>query len=120
MQHQNIAQHGHTTLRLKLAEGKEHLKFGMKVYEWQARRRKSAVFEHPATSKAWEEEPVQRVLKIPHVKRVRADQCEYGLAVRGVRNKKPTDFMVTGPGLAEQLSKRCSHTHTNTSLLWEV
>ena len=117
LQHLNVAQHGYKTLQLKLAEGKEHLTFGMRIYEWQARRGKSAVFEHPATSAAWLEEVVQRVLQLPNVIRVRADQCEYGLAVQGMKNKKPTDFMVTGHGLATQLSKRCSKQHQHQPLM---
>ena len=117
LQHLNVAQHGYKTLQFKLAEGKEHLRFGMRIFEWQARRGKSAVFEHPATSAAWNEEEVKQVMRLPNVTRVRADQCEYGLAVQGVRNKKPTDFLVTGHGLATQLSKRCSGQHRHQPLM---
>ncbi|CAJ1367388.1 unnamed protein product [Effrenium voratum] len=88
-----------------LVEAVEHLEFSMKIYEWQVRRKKRAIFEHPATSMAWKEECVLRVLKLPEVQRVRADQCQYGLQVGGGPNRKPTDFMVTG----EELAKLRSH-----------
>eukprot|EP00435_Cladocopium_sp_Y103_P009169 s1995_g2.t1 len=117
LQHLNVAQHGYKTLQFKLAEGREYLKFGMRIYEWQARRGKSAVFEHPALSAAWDEDEVLRVLRLPNVVRVRADQREYGLAVHGIKNKKPTDFMVTGHGLAKALSKRCSKQHEHQPLI---
>ena len=83
-----------------LAEAVEHLEFSMKIYEWQVRRKKRAIFEHPA-----------RVLRVPGVQRVRADQCQYG------PNRKPTNFMVTGEELAKHLSLRCPGKHEHVHLL---
>ena len=100
-----------------LAEAVEHLEFSMKIYEWQVRRKKWAIFEHPSTSMAWKEECVQRVLGLPGVQKVRADQCQYGLHVGGGPNRKPTDFMVTGKELAKRLSLRCSGAHEHVHLL---
>ena len=101
----------------RLSEGQEHVSFGMKIYEWQVRRGRLAIFEHPSTSKAWQEPSVQRVLSLPGVRRIRADQCQYGLAVKGEPNKKPTDFMVNGEALARHLSKRCTHQHRHQPLV---
>ena len=64
-----------------LGDGLQHLEFSMKVYEWQVRRGRKAIFEHPARSKAWDEECVQRVLRLEGVQRVRGDQCAFGLQV---------------------------------------
>ena len=102
-----------------LGEGIQHLEFAMKIYEWQVRRGKKALFEHPATSKAWGEESVQRVLRIPGVSRVRGDQCEYGLRVGEDMKpaRKPTDFMVNGKGMARALSKRCNGDHQHVPLV---
>ena len=50
---------------IMLVEAAEHLEFSMKIYEWQVRRKKRAIFKHPATSMAWKEECVLRVLKLP-------------------------------------------------------
>ena len=107
---------------LKLGEGIEHLRFAMKVLKWQYNRGKLGIFEHPSTSRAWQEQEVEEIWQMPGVQRVRADQCEYGLAVpdhRGVRhpNKKPTDFMVNGKNLARWLSKRCSKQHQHKELM---
>eukprot|EP00435_Cladocopium_sp_Y103_P052093 s859_g16.t1 len=41
-----------------VGEGLEHLEFAMDVYQWQVLRGKIALFEHPAPSKAWDEECV--------------------------------------------------------------
>ena len=102
-----------------VGEGLQHLEFSMKLYEWQVRRGKRAIFEHPAGSKAWDEECVQRVLRLKDVRRVRADQCEYGLQVSpsGDLSKKPTDFMVNGENLAKRLSQRCQGGHTHSPLM---
>ena len=114
----NQSEQAQATLKLKLAEGVEHLKFGMRVFEWQVRRKKAAVFEHPATSRAWEESAVQKCLQLPGVQRVRADLCEYGMAVRdGVANKKPTDFMVNGVGMMMELGRRCGGGHAHQPLI---
>ena len=101
---------------MKVAEGVEHINFAMQLFRWQVKRGRLALFEHPATSKAWSEEEVLKTLALPGVVRVRADQCQYGLRVEGVPNKKPTDFMVNGEGLARWLSKRCSGGHLHQPL----
>eukprot|EP00435_Cladocopium_sp_Y103_P026760 s1698_g6.t1 len=117
LQNINIARFGKEVMQLKLAEGREHLAFGMELYEWQTRRGKMAIFEHPATSAGWDEEVVLRMLRRPEVLRVRADQCQYGLAVKGQPNKKPTDFMVNTPQLASKLSRRCHGGHQHQPLM---
>ena len=113
----NQSEKAQKTLKLKLAEGRAHLKFAMQVFEWQVRRKKMAVFEHPATSKAWEEESVKHCLKLPGVQRVRADLCEYGMAVKGIANKKPTDFMVNGVAMMMELGRRCGGGHVHQPLI---
>ena len=92
---------------MKVAEGVEHVKFAMRLYAWQHLRGKSAIFEHPSTFRAWQEESVQEVMSLEGVRRVRADQCRYGLQVRGIPNKKPTDFLVNGSHTSAMLSRRC-------------
>ena len=100
-----------------LAEGIEHVELAMKLFEWQVRRGRLALFEHPTTSKAWHESAVKRVLSLPGVRRVRGDQCMYGLQVGGGSNKKSTDFMVNGDKMEEYLSKRCDGGHQHVPLL---
>lgn len=57
---------------MKVAEGVEHINFAMQLFRWQVKRGRLALFEHPATSKAWNEEEVQKTLALPGVVRVRA------------------------------------------------
>ena len=51
-----------------LGEGVAHLEFAMKVFEWQVRRGGLALFEHPAGSKAWQEESVQKASRLEGVR----------------------------------------------------
>ncbi|CAK9017487.1 Retrovirus-related Pol polyprotein from transposon RE1 (Retro element 1) (AtRE1) [Includes: Protease RE1 [Durusdinium trenchii] len=109
---------GSHTLALKLKEGRACLRFAMEVFRWQTARKKLAIFEHPSTSKAWQEECVMKMMEIPGVQRVRADQCRYGLSVREkVLNKKPTDFMTNGEHTALALSRRCEGGHEHRHLI---
>ena len=119
LQNLNYAKMDFSRAMALLGEGIKHLEFAMKLFEWQVRRGKWAIFEHPSTSKAWDEECVERVLKISGVERVRADQCQYGLQVSssGELSKKPTDFMVNGKNMAKRLSMRCQGGHTHTPLV---
>ena len=117
LQSLNHRHHG-IKAELRLAEGRGHLQFAMEVFRWQTLRKKLAIFEHPATSRAWQEECVQEVMEIPGVRRVRADQCQYGLAVRGeAPNKKPTDFLTNGENTAVALSRRCQGGHVHMPLI---
>ena len=102
-----------------LGEGLEHLEFSMEIFEWQVRRGKLALFEHPDTSRAWKEECVQRMLRLPQVQRVVGDQCQYGLRVRAEEelNKKPTGFMTNSKHIAQRVSKRCDGGHSHQSLI---
>ena len=110
--------HQGTRSELRLAEGREHLQFAMEVFRWQTLRGKLAIFEHPATSRAWQEECVQEIMMIPGVQRVRADQCQYGLAVKGgAPNRKPTDFLTNGVHTAIALSRRCRGEHAHQPLI---
>ncbi len=101
---------------MKVAEGVDHVNFAMQLFAWQHLRGKAALFEHPATSRAWAERSVQEIMEMDGVRRVRADQCQYGLQVKGIPNKKPTDFMVNGEHMAEMLSRRCQGGHEHQPL----
>ena len=100
-----------------VGEGVEHVEFAMKLMEWQIRRGRLALFEHPKGSRAWQEGAVQRVLQLPGVEIVTGDQCQFGLRVREEEelNKKPTNFMTNGRKL--KLGKRCTGDHEHQPLL---
>ena len=102
-----------------VAEGLEHLDFSMRLFEWQVRRGKWALFEHPMTSAAWDEESVQRATSLEGVEVVRGDQCMYGLRVREgeERSKKATKFMSNSKEVLKEVSMRCDGTHSHQELI---
>lgn len=104
---------------LVLGEGVSHLEFAMKMFEWQVRRGGVALFEHPAGSKAWQEECVQRAGRLAGVHRVVGDQCQFALRVRPEEelSKKATGFLTNSKGISEELAKRCSGDHEHQPLL---
>ena len=117
IQELNYPKMGQRRAVLMLAEGLSHLEFAMKLFQWQVMRGRLAIFEHPATSKGWDEPCVERSAQMHGVERVRADQYAYGLRVKDELNKKPTDFLVNGKSLAKHLSKRCSGQHVHEALM---
>jgi hypothetical protein len=102
---------------LMIGEGIEHLEFTMQLYRWQVARGKLAIFEHPATSRGWKEECVEKAAAMKGVQRVRGHQCVYGLQVQEGLNKKPTDFLVNGESLARRLSQKCDGSHRHQHLM---
>lgn len=102
-----------------VAEGLEHLQFSMQLFEWQVRRGGWALFEHPMTSAAWNEECVLRVMKLDHVRVVRGDQCMFDLRVREgeERSKKATKFMSNSEKILRRLDIRCDGQHTHQELM---
>ena len=104
---------------MMLEEGLQHLEFAMQVFEWQIRRGKWALFEHPQGSAAWQEECVQRVLRMRGVQRVTGDQCMYGLRVREGEelSRKSTSFMSNSGKILKRLSRRCDGGHAHQELI---
>ena len=105
--------------KLMLQEGLHHLDYAMRLYEWQVRRGKIALFEHPRGAKSWEEPRVLRCMSLPGVEVVEADQCAFGLRVREEEhlNRKPTRFMVNSKHMASKLALRCNGNHQHQPLL---
>ena len=105
---------------LVLGEGVSHLEFAMKMFEWQVRRGGVALFEHPAGSKAWQEECVQRAGRLAGGtpsgwRSIASSLFEYVL--RKELSKKATGFLTNSKGISEELAKRCSGDHEHQPLL---
>ena len=102
-----------------LQDGLQHLEFAMQVFEWQVRRGRWALFEHPQGSAAWQEESVRRREELPGVEKVTGDQCMYGLRVKEGEelSKKSTGFMSNSEKILQRLSKRCSGDHPHQELI---
>ena len=104
---------------LILGEGVGHLEFAIKVFEWQVRRGKWALFKHPLASRAWQENSVQRCMNLPGAEKISADQCQFGLRVKNAEdlNKKPTGFMGNSPQILSRLMRHCEGGHAHQPLL---
>ena len=104
---------------LILEDGVEHLEFAMRLFAWQVRRGRVAVFEHPWGNRSWQEEAVKYCLSLPEVEVVRGDQCQFGLRVRPEEelSKKSTGFMTNGPEMKKILSKQCQGDHLHQHLV---
>ena len=90
-----------------------HLEFVTQVYWEQLSDGRFFLHEHPETAGSWEETCIRDLLENSEVKRVVADQCQYGQEVQYGRYKgqpvrKATGFMSNAPRLLEQLQKRCT------------
>ena len=59
-------------------EAVTHLEFCVAIYRLQAVSGRYIVHEHPNSASSWNEESIAKMIKIPGVIRVRADQCMYG------------------------------------------
>ena len=65
---------------------------------------------------------MKKLLFMPGVNAVKADQCMYGLTTlddTGCETpvKKPTRFVSNSPLMLEELSRKCDHTHPHWPLL---
>ena len=91
----------------------KHLEFVAQLYREQIEGGRFFLHEHPEHASSWEVEAIKRILEIPGVSWVGADQCVYGQEVQfgehcGQPIKKPTGLMSNAPMLLKRLSLRCT------------
>ena len=78
----------------------------------------TATFEHPLTSRVWPLKAMRGLLGLPGFRRVRIDQCEYGLRPgddAAKRYLKPTGILLCGDGPFE--ARRCKACHEHIQIL---
>ena len=94
-------------------EGDVHLEFCCELYREQHARGKWFVHEHPLTARSWKKACVQDLLDLDGVRLVRGDMCSHNMTSFDGGGEglvlKPTQYMVNGACLAEELSQRCSN-----------
>ena len=101
-----------------VGEGLHHVRQSVRVCKWQHERGKLFFFEHPRTSKAWEEEEVQELMQLRGVFVCDLDMCQYGMKVDGVHpNQKATRVVVNSESLAKELQRRCPTDHQHDHLM---
>ena len=95
----------------KIAYGRRHLEFCMKLYQIQWGDGRYFVHEHPETASSWQEQCVRNMLQRQGVIRVTGDQCRYGLtSYDGSRvgfARKSSGFMTNSQCIAKRMSLRC-------------
>ena len=98
-----------------------HIPFCCELYREQIDRGGYILHEHPVTATSWKLPCVQEIMSMAGMRKVWADQCQFGLSSKeGGRMgpaKKPTYFMTNSPYLAEALSRRCQGGHKHVILL---
>ena len=102
----------------KLCEAKVLLRFGEEIAETVMSYGGIFVFEHPLTSKAWEEPELQRLMLKDNVFLARGDQCCFGLrALNGKFYKKPTGWCTNSEMISEALGQTCNGSHEHELIL---
>ena len=121
MNHKRNRRRGHAHARFifqKLCEAKVLLRFGEEIAETVMSYGGIFVFEHPLTSKAWEEPELQRLMKKDNVFLARGDQCCFGLrALNGKFYKKPTGWCTNSETISEALGQTCDGSHEHELVL---
>ena len=106
-----------TEVQQRLAYGRRHLEFCMKLYELQWREGRYFLHEHPQVASSWNETCVKRLLSKVCVQRVIGDQCMYGLKTRDKSRvglaRQSIGFMINPPCVAKALSRRCPNTRNH-------
>lgn len=93
-------------------EAVEHVGFCVNIYRHQLRQRVHFLHEHPASAGSWQLPSVKELKEDRRVYEVKADMCMYGMTMRRrdgrqARAKKPTTFITSSWGIADELNMRC-------------
>ena len=100
------------------SEGLQMFQFCMSVAEYQISVGKFFLLEHPATASSWNTHAMKWLLQQEGVIRFLFDQCETGLAVEGIPNRKTTGIVTNHVGVATILSQyQCSGDHQHQHLV---
>ena len=100
-----------------IAEGVDCLKIAAKKCKQQHEAGRVFIFEHPRNSKAWKEEELEELRRLPGVYVCHFDMCRYGMRVKKDLNKKPTTMIVNSESIAQELQRRCDGSHTHEHLM---
>lgn len=100
-----------------LCEGLHHVRLAAQICRWQHSRGKIFLFEHPLTSKAWDEPELQELIAMPGVYVCTTHMCAYGMRIGGAPNRKPTKWITNSYEVARELQRRCNQQHVHAQLL---
>lgn len=108
--------------RRRAVEARTLLAFAFSVYDWQLRRGRYFLHEHPMTATSWELPEVQTLRLRDGVTSVVGDMCVFNMVVpAGLGGpglaRKPTRWLTNAPELAKRLNHRCSGAHAHAPLV---
>ena len=105
----------------KLAEllehGRRHLEFACRLTDLQVERGGRGLFERPWAATSWNEPCLRKLFAIDGVRRVRCDQCQFGMTSVDEEARKATGFMTNDEHIAEAVKRRCFGGHDHIQLL---
>ena len=106
------------------AEAIEHIRFCCTLYDYQLKRGKHFLHEHPWTARSWKLDFIQDLLNDERVHLVEGHMCDFGMTshVNGKHGerglvKKPTGFMTSSYEIAQLLNRKCSGGHQHVPLV---
>ena len=99
-----------------LEQGRRHLGFACSLTRLQLERGGRVLFEHPWPATSWNEPCLRKLLAIDGMRKIRCDQCQFGMtSVDGVGNvgpaRKATGFMTNDEYIVEAVNRRCFGGH---------
>ena len=98
------------------------MEFVFELYEMQVSAGRHFLHEHPAHASSWKERCVVDFLaRHPDLYLVTSDMCQFGMVVAECSTscpvKKPTRWLTSAPCVANQLDRKCDHSHQHALLL---
>ena len=106
------------------AEAIEHIRFCCLLYEYQLRRGKHFLHEHPWSARSWELDCIKHVMSFPNVQLVEGHMCQFGMTTHvnekhGEQGlvKKPTGFLTSSECVARLLNRTCQGGHAHVPLV---
>ena len=123
-QMQNISEDRRDAQAVKreLEEGKDLIRWAMRVCSLQHRHNRYFAFEHPGGASSWNMPEVQKAAKLERVQTVKLDMCQYGMTMVGpfYSKAKPaktrTKIITNSPEVARIMSMICPGQHKHTHL----
>lgn len=98
-----------------------HVKLCIQLYKYQLQQGRHFLHEHPTTAGSWQLASMQTLQNDRRVYQVKVDLCMFGLLTHDVkrhpaRAKKPTTFLTSSWGIADEMNVKCDKSHHHQTL----
>ena len=105
----------------ELCKAKKLLKFAVEVINLVRSYKGTFLFEHPLSSKAWQEHYMQKLLMEPDVFLAKGDQCRFELKdSQGNYLKKRTGWISNNQFIFEELNQDCDGQHVHAPIVGSI